>query len=363
MHAISKISYIAIVDRERLPGVYNKITQTTKSLTELGYDAEHHVVFEGSKLGSAIKAFKLIWFSQADTIIYRHSIYTFLLFFAFIRQRIKETKIIIDIPTPSSVTLIEIYNTTDSSRVEKAIRIALIAATAPWSLWPATKIIQYAPENIYFSLGLRKKTTLSSNGINVNNIDPRKGFPRWPDKNFFLIGVASIANWHAFDRVIRGMAEYNKKSTSHNTVPHFIIVGDGPARKALEDLVRTLNLESQVTFTGYKSGASLNVLYTHAHIGVASLGLYRKGLSMASDLKSREYAARGLPFICAGHDFDFDPTPDFVLKFANNDSYIDIEKTMNWYSTISFDHEVCESIRCYAVERLDFSMKVKEIVE
>jgi hypothetical protein len=82
---------------------------------------------------------------------------------------------------------------------------------------------------------------------------------------------------------------------------------------------------------------------------------------MASSLKSREYTARGIPFIMAGYDLDFDPIPDFVHCVSNSDEKIDFQAILNWFQRISQDHNLNKKIRDYAVKNLDFQIKLKNI--
>ena len=62
---------------------------------------------------------------------------------------------------------------------------------------------------------------------------------------------------------------------------NFKIIGDGEVLQDLKDLVTQLQLEDRV-FKGALYGEELEQAYLGMDIGIASLGLYRIGLSEAS---------------------------------------------------------------------------------
>lgn len=207
---------------------------------------------------------------------------------------------------------------------------------------------------------MQRKTRLVGNGINVDLV-PLKKTAAWPAKEFVLIGVGSLSDWHGFDRVIRGISNFKRTSSSGLNV-RFLVVGDGAARKEWEKLARELNVTDSVIFLGPQTGAGLDICFDQAHVAVASLGLYRKGLSMASDLKSREYAARGMPFLAGGDDIDFQPAPPFVLKVANRNEDVSIQGILAWYERIEHLQDAM-TIRDYAQKHLDFKVKIKDYLK
>lgn len=174
-----------------------------------------------------------------------------------------------------------------------------------------------------------------------------------------LLGVALLANWHGYDRVIRGLNEYYKNSFSAIKVI-FHVVGEGPEFSKLKEIVKQLSLEEYVIFEGKKHGDDLNSIFDRCTIGVGSLGIYRKGLSNARSLKNREYCARGIPFIKAGGDSMFDDY-EYCLSFSNNDDPIDISKIVSWSETIDYE-KAAVSMREYAIHNLDWGRYIQDIL-
>ena len=95
-------------------------------------------------------------------------------------------------------------------------------------------------------------------------------------------------------------------------------------------------------------------------IGVSSLGLYRKGLSEASDLKTREYLARGLCTIGVGKDPDFDENSKYRFVVSNSDSIDDIVNLLIELKNINLPNR--QEVRNYAIENLTFEKKLLKVL-
>lgn len=352
---MKNVNYIAFIDKNKAPGVFNKVQQTVNAIRERGFSANASIIKpEGFK--SIFSFYSTILFAHESHIVIRSAPYLMMLMTPIlIVKRIQGKKIIIDIPTPNVIALKEISSVENMKSSGKILRKAIIATSFPWALYPATRVLQYAPESKYFNFGVKHKTLLAANGINVASIPILKQRPTWPSSEFVLIGVASLAEWHGFDRVISGIASHMK--TSKQRI-RFIIVGDGETRQKLEKLAEKLQVKEHIEFKGFLHGEELDAEFEKAHIAVSSLGLYRKGLSSASDLKSREYTSRGIPFIFAGYDIDFDPQPNFVFLLENDSSLPNINCIIDWYSKELYKSSTILNIRNHAVEHLDYSNKV-----
>lgn len=88
--------------------------------------------------------------------------------------------------------------------------------------------------------GLEDKVLVIGNGIDLNEIpviDPPKF-----EKELHLIGVANVAYWHGYDRVIKGLWEYYRKTPGKKV--YFHIVGDGPELPRLRKLTKNWNWKS-----------------------------------------------------------------------------------------------------------------------
>jgi len=246
------------------------------------------------------------------------------------------------------------------------LSLILLNLTFPMALWPSKLVVEYGKEATRFLLGIRSKTMYSGNGIDVEAIRPTDRGPAWTGQKLTLVAVASVAFWHGLDRVITGIHNYCRaKSTSLDAerLPdvHLWVVGDGDERSRLAELAEFLGVGDRVSFTGWLQGDKLERIYSIADIGVGSLGLHRKGLREASELKLREYACKGLPFIMSARDPDFEDPLPFVFRVPRDESSLDLRAVIGWYAALCRTSYSAQ-IRGYARERLSWESKLKSIL-
>lgn len=193
------------------------------------------------------------------------------------------------------------------------------------------------------------------NGINVKSCSLRQP-PKFNNHKIDLLFVASVNRWHGLDRLIQGLAIYNgpTKITLH-------IAGDGTELPTIQKLTNELGIANQVIFYGFKTGEDLDLLFNTCHIAVGSLGMHRIGLTEASILKAREYCSRGIPYIIACADPDFQDDFPYIYRIPSDESPVDIEKVIEFAKRVYADPYHPQKMRAYAVEHLDWSVKMKKL--
>ena len=201
----------------------------------------------------------------------------------------------------------------------------------------------------------------SSNGVDVDALPIRSASPFNPRAPRFL-GVASLAKWHGYDRVLRGLREFLDEKP--DLAPHVSFAGDGPAAGELEELCTRLRLDDHVTFHGMTTGKALDALFDQSDIAIASLGMHRIGLQTASSLKTREYCARGIPFVFAATDESFADGFPFALRIPVGDEPVDLSQVLADYA-IMLDEidEPARKMRAYAAENLSWNRQLSKIME
>lgn len=100
---------------------------------------------------------------------------------------------------------------------------------------------------------------------------------------------------HGYDRLIEGIKKYYDLGGDTNIIYH--LVGEGEEIKRYKDLVLKYGIEKHVLFYGFKTSSDLDALYEKADIAINSLAIHRIGLQTESTIKSKEYAAKGLPMV------------------------------------------------------------------
>lgn len=204
-----------------------------------------------------------------------------------------------------------------------------------------------------------KKIVLINNGIRLEDIKIKN---QNKHSSINLLSIANVAFWHGYDRIIKGLYEYYKKNPNKEVYYHS--VGEGPELENLKNLVKELKLEKYVIFHGTKVGEELDKIVDDSDIAFGSLGNHRKGLYGDSALKNREYCARGIPFVIASNDQDFQESFPYVFRIPKDDSPVDIDKVINWYENLSKKHpDYSLEMRKYAEENLSWDAKMKPVIE
>jgi glycosyltransferase involved in cell wall biosynthesis len=190
------------------------------------------------------------------------------------------------------------------------------------------------------------------NGYYVESVSIRDP-PEFSDHNLDLLCVSNVRLWQGLDRLIRGLAAY--QGTTKVT---FHIAGEGTELAHLKQIAADLDVLDNVIFHGIVTGGALEDLYNQCHVAIGTLGIHRKGLTQGSTLKSREYFARGIPFIIASSDPDIPSDYPYVCTIPPDESPVSIERIVEFAQRICRDSEHPQIMRSYASEHLDWSKKM-----
>jgi hypothetical protein len=189
-----------------------------------------------------------------------------------------------------------------------------------------------------------QKTIRISNGIDFDSVKMKSRIND-TSKELNLIGVAEIHEWHGFDRIVKGLADYYSKPQEYFV--RFHVVGyffSSDIENEFKKIITDNHMEDYVILYGKKHGEDLDQIFDKCDFGVGSLGRHRVGIDKIKTLKNREYAARGIPFIYSETDSDFDSKP-YVLKAPADESPIDIHRIIDFYNSNKMSPiEIRESI-------------------
>jgi len=197
-----------------------------------------------------------------------------------------------------------------------------------------------------------------SNGVDFDQIKIKTQKEK-DQNNIHLLGVAEIHPWHGFDRIIRGLADYYKKTQRVKVYFNIVGFGDVDEINHLNKLITENHLESFVFLSGPKTGEELDSQFEKADFGIASLARHRSGITRMKSLKNREYAARGLPFIYSETDESFDRMP-YIIKASPNEMPVDIEKIVQFYYSHSFEPT---KIRDSIFPELSWKVQMKKVID
>lgn len=221
-------------------------------------------------------------------------------------------------------------------------------------------VIGVTSEIAQYEAGLAKRALpyfVFTNGIDVKKYLAKNPLEFKGDIFKMIFVSSTIAPWHGLDRLLMGMHNYRGESRLELHLA-------GSETRAIRNLVKTLNLESQVIFHGLKHGRELDALFDHAHVAIGTLGLHRENLKYGATLKVREYMARGIPFVIGYRDEDIEDNFPLVLRFPSDDTPLEVDKMMELAKAAygKYGVKISSVMREYALKRMDYQAKVEKLL-
>ena len=204
---------------------------------------------------------------------------------------------------------------------------------------------------------LRKKSKGQINiiynrdGVNCSEIPIRKfnGYGNPKIKLLFMKGSSSNQPWSGLTRLIESIKQDNKHRFELYVTGNIVNTEDYQ-----EDFIK---------LTGRLSNEELINLVNEMDLGVSNLANYLIDFNETTNLKSRDYFARGLPFIQANTMPDIEGTTaqNFYLLLPNDNTIIDMNAVADFALKMRQDKDVSQRMRDFAHQKLDWSVTVKEL--
>ena len=168
-------------------------------------------------------------------------------------------------------------------------------------------------------------------------------------KLLFMKGSSMQQPWSGLERLMRSIED------NGNDRFELYITGN-TVNKGIYD-------RSYVKLTGRLSEEDLQSLVNEVDLGVSNLANYMIHFNETTNLKSRDYYARGLPFIQANSMPDVDGTEgeEFYLKLKNDSSIIQMDEVYTFAQKMKEDKNHPSKMRAFAEAHLDWKVTVAEL--
>ena len=184
------------------------------------------------------------------------------------------------------------------------------------------------------------KTLQIDNAIEIKEYNISKNiYKSGNDINLIFVGYEY--NVHGLDRLIKGLEKYYEKKTQRN-VNLFLV---GRFSKKTMQYIRKPILKNKIFYFGIQTGIKLDKIFDKADIGIGILAPYRRNSNLGTGLKTKEYMARGLPIVFAGQSLSVNKDSTFFLSIPNNNTYVSIDKIIDFYEEIVTKENIHENIR------------------
>ena len=175
-----------------------------------------------------------------------------------------------------------------------------------------------------------------------------------------MIVVANLCIWHGVDRILAGINKYVQETGREDI--RLMVVGTGNEETNLKKYVEQYGLEKVVSFVGKQTGNALDRYFDDADIAISTMAFFRTGVMKSSTLKSREYCARGIPYVVANGDWD-ERLGRYVYKVPDDESPLDILNIREWYYSLTGMDNISENMREFARENYTWEKQMRVVIE
>ena len=371
---MSKLLYISPVpiDFDNLDGVPKKILCQADALLDV-FDVDILSYFDGNvflynvKTGEKKKLIngtsKLAVLRYATTIIkngnysysyirYPQSDYLFLRMLKAFKSA--KVKIVVEIPTyPYDMEGFETTKGKIISTLDRIFRKMIYKYV--------DRIVTYSKDKEIFNI----PTINTINGIDFEKIDyDTEAIDVKSSIN--LIAVSAMYRVHGYERLIEGLNEYYANDGSRNIILR--LIGRGDECSKYEELVKKYNLSKHVIFYGARFGSDLNQLYKENAVGINSLAIHRQGLKNESTLKTKEYAAKGLPVLSSSYvdAFSEEGNEKYVMRIPADETKVKIVDLIAFVDRLYENRDiksVRDIIREDGKKTCDIRITMKPVIE
>ncbi len=202
--------------------------------------------------------------------------------------------------------------------------------------------------------GFEGKSMRFANGIDPEGF-PRKAVPELQDEFRLLFIASNYSAWHGLDRLLDSLARYAGDFRIKLTLIGVVNESFDPHIRKAQD-----NNKITVDVVGKKYGEELDPYFDECHMACDSLAMHRLNMVESSTLKSKEYVARGTPFLFSAPDKDLESVREFLFDTGNVEGDIDMDAVIEHYRSI--DHQrMRERMEACARQVLDWDVKVENL--
>lgn len=180
------------------------------------------------------------------------------------------------------------------------------------------------------------------NGIDLSMITAKKQFKMKEEIN--ILTVSNETEFHAYNKIVNGLSDYYSSGGSRIIKLHLV----GKYMDSTKKLIKEKNLQDKVIFYGRLNGQKLDEVYENCEIGLGAFS-FRKNETTGSCLKTKEYFAKGMPFINGWKEPAFDDDYQYVKRFNTKDVQINFFEVVNFYDSLKkYDSVVINDMREFA---------------
>jgi len=176
-----------------------------------------------------------------------------------------------------------------------------------------------------------------------------------------LIGVANLIDYHGYDRIITAIQRQLNLNDMKHDIEFHLVSPPTPILSRLKNEVEKANLNDFVVFHGQKTGKDLDDIFDKCHIGVGALAWHRFNITQASNLKLREYMARGIPYIYSGKDQGIPSNYPYALQVPSSETPINLKGVWEFAKQAYSSQDHSTLMRDFAKSKWSWSVVMQPV--
>ncbi|MCF0132137.1 MAG: hypothetical protein HUJ71_10395 [Pseudobutyrivibrio sp.] len=198
------------------------------------------------------------------------------------------------------------------------------------------------------------------NGAELSKIPLR--VPSEPGNELHIVFSASFYMYQGADRLIEGIAEYEKHRTDDDIRVYAELLGDGPEYARYQRLVEENGLQELVRFHGFLSGNDYDEIFDCCQMAAGAMAPHRADIPTGSALKIKDYMARGIPFFYCYEEIGLPEDYPYGLRLVSEDTPMDIPRLIEFYNTYKDKQEdIAPDMREYVMSHFSWEEILKDV--
>lgn len=199
-------------------------------------------------------------------------------------------------------------------------------------------------------------------GIQAVHIDNGIDLKKYPKQEktlsskIRLISVANEQSAHAYYKVVNGLADYYNKGGKEDIIVNFV----GEYMESTRKLIKRKGLENRFVFWGKMCGDELDEVFNKSDLGLGAFS--HRNDDSGSCIKTKEYFARGIPFINGWKELAFDDSYPYVLRFDTADEIINMFDVVEFYHKLENDYSISDSMRSFAKANYTWISQIRKVL-
>ena len=156
--------------------------------------------------------------------------------------------------------------------------------------------------------------------------------------NLLMVGCDSV--YHGTDRIVKSLVNYYAQNPQIAINLHLV----GDILKKDKKLISKANLGNKIICYGKKYGAELDKIYAKCNIALGPLAQHRIQ-KKDTGLKTKEYVARGIPYLYTGEEFKIEKEYPYILQLEDSENLIDFNEIIEFNNMIQNDKDLALNMR------------------